>query len=231
MPVAINIDLGEFPDEPHELYGFATVANLACGGHAGDADSMRHAVEAALRSGARIAAHPSYPDRSGFGRVRMTMPPSELRASIASQCRALAEIVARLGASISAVKPHGALYHAARAEDVAEALLEGVNDALGRVPIVGEPFGALEREALRAGFAYLREGFADRGYRDGSLVPRGEAGALIQDPKAAAAQAVELAVRGDVQTVCVHGDTPRAVAIAEAVFEALRARGLLDERR
>src|SRR5579859_7331846 len=125
--VDLNIDLGELPDEPDELYALATVVNVACGGHAGDAASMRRATQLAMRHGARIAAHPSYPDREQFGRARMPIPASVLYESIVDQTDALAHIVREVGARLWGAKPHGALYHAA-AEDpaVAGAFLDAV---------------------------------------------------------------------------------------------------------
>jgi UPF0271 protein len=231
MPqVDLNVDLGELPDEPEELYELATVVNVACGGHAGDRDSMRHAVELALRSGARIAAHPSYPDREQFGRARMPLPLSVLYESIVEQTDALAHLVREKRAVLWGAKPHGALYHAA-AEDVgvASAFLDAVVAVWpDGVTIVGPPEGHLEAESRARQLAYAREGFADRRYGEGGkLVPRGEPGALIYDPEACAEQALSLARGGTVATICVHGDTPGAVDIARTVRSALEREGLL----
>jgi UPF0271 protein len=222
--VLLNIDLGELPEEPEELYAYAHLANVACGGHAGDERSMRRAVELCRRHDTRLGAHPSYPDREGFGRRRMDIAPEALRASVAEQCAHLATIARESAEPIGFVKAHGALYHAARDDAaLAEALLRGALEALGSgVTIVGPARGALAEAAARARLAYAREGFADRGTRpDGTLVPRGEPGALVLDPALAAARTRELAARGDVDTVCVHGDTPGAVAIARAVRAVL----------
>src|SRR5690349_15861886 len=112
MPtVGLNIDLGELPDEPEELYTLATAVNIAGGGHAGDEASMRRAAELAVRAGAQIVAHPSYPDREGFGRTRMKISPHELKESVRAQCSALRRAALEAGGVIMAVKPHGALYH------------------------------------------------------------------------------------------------------------------------
>lgn len=224
----LNIDLGELPGEEEELYEHAHLANVACGGHAGDESSMRRAVELCLRHRTRVGAHPSYPDREGFGRRRVTMEAAALRASVTEQCARLAGVAGALGAATPFVKAHGALYHAAHEDAaVAAALVGGALDALGPgITFLGPAAGELAAAVARAGLALYREGFADRATRtDGTLVPRSESGALILEPSVAAARASALVASGEVDTVCVHGDTPGAVAIARAV------RGILDERR
>jgi UPF0271 protein len=236
-PVTLNIDLGELPGEPEELYGLATQANVACGGHAGDEASMRRACRLARTHGTAIAAHPSYPDRAGFGRTRMAIAPEMLRSSIAAQCRALRDVAAAEGSTVSRVKPHGALYHDVVDDEVlAEALVAGVRDAFGEgspMVFIGRPGSALERavERMHAG-TVIAEGFADRTY-DGApgpnakLRPRTHEGALITEVDAAAAQALALARSGAFGTICVHGDTPGAVAIARRVRAVLETDGLL----
>lgn len=224
MGIVLNLDGGEHDDEPEALYALADVVHIACGGHAGDEASMDRVVQACLRSGTRFGAHPSYDDREGFGRRAQEVLPEVLAASIAEQCTRLLRVAERHGAGLVSAKPHGALYHAAHADEAtARACVAGVARALGTgVAIVGLAGGALERAALAAGLAYQREAFADRGVRaDGSLVPRGELGALIEDEAVAAARARALAARGDVDTLCVHADTPGAVAIARAVRATL----------
>jgi len=222
-PVLLNLDAGEADDEPEALWALADVLSIACGGHAGDERSMARVVGfCAARSQPRIGAHPSYPDRDGFGRRTLDIDPADLRASIAAQCAALASIAAAHGQRVQYVKPHGALYHdASRELAVATSILLGASEALGgEVTIIGPASGVLHDAAAQIGFSYLREGFADRATRsDGTLVPRSEPGALITDPRAAAARARELA--GQVDTICVHADTPGALAIARAVREVL----------
>lgn len=231
--IDLNVDLGELPDEPPELFALATTANVACGGHAGDEASMERAIERAIAHGTRLAAHPSYPDRAGFGRKSMVMDARELVAAVEAQCAALAAIARRLGCPLRRLKPHGALYHdASRDEGVAAAVIEGAIRGIGLDPreitIVGPPTGFLRTVAQRLGAPYAREGFADRGYRpDGSLVPRSEPGALLTDPETAAQQALSLARAGAIDTLCVHGDTRDAVAIAARVRAALADAGLL----
>jgi UPF0271 protein len=221
----LNVDLAELAEEPEELYALAHAANLACGGHAGDESSMSRALDSCRLHGTRAGAHPSYPDRTGFGRARMEMSPAALAASVEAQCRALARLAQARGVTLGHAKLHGALYHAAHVDgEVARAALDGIERALGRVDVIGPPGGAIAREAARRGMRLLREGFADRGYRpDGSLVPRGERGALLDDPEAVRAQVRRLGARGDVDTLCVHGDGPHALAFARVVREELGA--------
>jgi 5-oxoprolinase (ATP-hydrolysing) subunit A len=223
MRPVLNLDGGEHDDEAEELYALADVVHVACGGHAGDEASMERVTRACLRLGTRIGAHPSYVDREGFGRRARVVAPDVLATTIAEQCARLRAIVERQGASLVSVKPHGALYHAAHADPIiAQACIEGITRALGAIAVVGPASGALEQAARAAGAAFLREAFADRGVRpDGRLIPRGEPGALVEDETVAAARARELAARNDVDTLCIHADTPGAVAIARAVRAAL----------
>jgi UPF0271 protein len=165
--------------------------------------------------GADVGAHPSYPDRAGFGRHRLDLPPDAVGAAVAAQCALLAGIARWL-------KPHGALYHAADADPaLAAAVVDGALRGLGRpVTVIGPAGGALAAAAAARGLAFAREGFADRGRGpDGRLIPRGQPGDLITDPTAAAAQT--RALLATIDTVCVHGDTPGAVAIARAVRAVL----------
>lgn len=218
----LNIDAGELPDEPDELIALAHAVNVACGGHAGDRASMERVLALCKRFGTLAGAHPSFPDREGFGRRPIAMDPGALRASVTEQCHALAIVAQDLDLPLTFVKPHGALYHAAnRDRAIAEATLSGAVDALGAaLTVLGPPAGQLRDVAADLGLGFAREGFADRALlADGSLVPRGEPGAMIEDPARAAAQARRLAPTVD--TLCVHGDTPGALAIARAVRDAL----------
>lgn len=221
----LNVDAGEMPDEPEELYAVADVVNVACGGHAGDDASMAHVVACCTRFGTRVGAHPSYPDREGFGRRAMEMDDGALEASVGAQCHALAA-----HARPTHVKLHGALYHAANLDAaIARSALRGAHSALGAVTVIGPASGETASAARELGMPYAREGFADRGVRaDGSLVPRGEPSAMIHDPARAAARAREIA--GGVDTICVHGDGPNALAIARAVRRALHPAAPLGDR-
>lgn len=230
MPIALNIDLGELDDEPEGLYAAATTVNIACGGHAGDDRSMERAIRLALRrghddrEGCRIAAHPSYVDREGFGRRARFGDLAALPRAIEEQVRRLVEIASACGARVVGVKPHGALYHDASVDPaLASAVLGAARGAAPGLEDVTGPEGSeLALAASRSGLRFLREAFADRRYLpDGRLAPRSEPGALLEDPEACAAQALALVARGDVDSVCVHGDTAGALTIATAVRRAL----------
>lgn len=228
----LNIDLGELPGEDEQLYTLAHVANIACGGHAGDDASMRRALEACARHGTRAGAHPSYEDREGFGRKALDVTPEVMRGQVAAQCARLARLASGQGVPVRYAKPHGALYHSANASPaLARAVVEGVVEALGRsVTVIGPGAGALRDAAREAGLAYAREGFADRGtLPDGSLIPRGQPGAVLTDPTRARDNTVRLATSGTVDTLCVHGDTPGAVELAREVRATLDALALPAE--
>ncbi|TSC34030.1 LamB/YcsF family protein [Corallococcus sp. Z5C101001] len=222
----LNIDLGELPGEDEQLYALAHLANIACGGHAGDAASMRRALELCERHGTRAGAHPSYEDRENFGRKALSVAPEVLRAQVAGQCARLAALARERGVPVRHAKPHGALYHAAnQAPALARAVVDGVVDALGQdVTFVGPGTGALRDAARAAGLGYAREGFADRGtLPDGTLIPRGQPGAVLTDVALARENTARLATGGAVDTLCVHGDTPGAVALAREVRAMLDA--------
>ena len=220
----LNIDLGELPGEDERLYASAQVANIACGGHAGDEASMRHALEACVRHGTRAGAHPSFEDRAHFGRQELSVAPELLRAQVSAQCARLATLASEVGVPVRYAKPHGALYHAANRDPaLARAVVEGVVEALGsELTFLGPAEGALREAAREAGLVYAREGFADRGTRpDGSLIPRGQPGALVSSLEEARDTALRLALGGTVDTLCVHGDSPGAVAMAHEVRAVL----------
>ncbi|WP_374315247.1 LamB/YcsF family protein [Microbacterium sp.] len=242
--IDLNADLGETVDgvataDDEAMFAVISSASVACGGHAGDAASMRDSVERAARHGVAVGAHPSYPDRANFGRLPMAISPDELAAAVAVQLGALVAA----GADIRYVKPHGALYHAvtadrAQADAVARA---GAPHAalLGRaLPVLGLD-GEIVRAAASAGLPFVREAFLDRGYTGaGRLVPRSAPGALLDQPDAVAARAVRLVregvveavdgtlVRADAASLCLHGDSPAAVAMARSVRAALDAAGI-----
>ena len=226
--IDLNADVGEGPGE-EPLYAVITSANIACGGHAGDDDTMRDAVRLALRHGIAIGAHPSYPDRPGFGRVTKNLTPSALSRTIAAQVAALVRTAESLGGRVTHVKPHGALYgDAAARPDVALALAAGVASVSSALVLVGLAGSEALRVWSESGFHVAAEGFADRAYTAaGTLVPRTEAGALITDPAVSAAQAIRLTSDGVCATICVHADTEGAAAIAAAVRRGLEGAGFV----
>jgi len=217
--------MGELPDAALEeaLMPHITSANVACGGHAGDAASMRRTVELARGAGVAVGAHPGYPDRVNFGRLEMALPAEEIAQTVYEQIGALAAIAGDL----AHVKPHGALYNvAARNADVARAIGEGAARFGRNLVLVGLAGSRMLDVWRDMGFRVAAEGFADRRYQpDGSLRPRRFPDALITEPAEAAAQAVRLAGEGHAQTICVHSDTPGSVEILEAVARALRSSG------
>jgi UPF0271 protein len=229
--VDLNADLGEEVTDDEALLGVVTSANVACGFHAGGPEVMRAVCERAAGAGVRIGAQVSYRDREGFGRRPMDVPSETLQAQVAEQVGVLSDIARACGARVSYLKPHGALYN--RVVDDAEqaaAVLSGSGD----LPVLGLPGGRLLELAAAAGRTTFREAFPDRAYqplRDGvrRLVPRDQPGALATAPDAVAAHAVRLALATDpaVDSLCVHGDGPTAVATARAVRRALESTGLV----
>ena len=244
--IDLNADLGEADDDAgraieRALLGLVTSAHIACGGHAGDDESMHAMVQAALEGGVRVGAHPSYPDRAGFGRRPMEMAASDLASSLADQIGALIKVAASLGASVCSVKPHGALYgevggHAGTFDALVGVVVDLCDPGTALVLPAGAP--ALTW-AEKAGLAVLEEGFADRAYTsDGRLLDRRQPGSVYNDPEQAAAQALGLAQWGTVRaadgttltlavdTLCLHGDSPNALAMARAVRRGLSDAGI-----
>lgn len=233
MSVLLGVDAGELATETEELWRSFDVVSIACGGHAGDEASMERVLACCAAGGPMAAAHPSYPDRHGFGRRTMAISEEDLAAAIQSQCGSLATVARDLGCAIVGVKPHGALYHDANARPgLARAVVEAARAVLGgQLVVIGPPQGALAEVAISLGLPFWREGFADRRLRpDGTLVPRTEPGAVITDPGEAAAQALHLAP--NVEIIASHGDTPGALAIAAAVRKAIGStvRGVTADR-
>jgi 5-oxoprolinase (ATP-hydrolysing) subunit A len=238
----LNADLGEGfgvwrLGDDRALLSVVTSANVACGFHAGDAMTMRRVCEWAANLGVAIGAQVGYRDLAGFGRRRIDYELTELRDEIIYQVAALDGFCRLQGERVRYVKPHGALYHAA-AVDVwqASAVVAAVMDYDRSLPVLCQPGSTMASTAAGAGVTVVLEGFADRGYRpDGTLVPRGEPGALITDPERVASQAQRLAtdaqvravdgtlVPCDIQSLCVHGDTPDAVELARQVRMRLEA--------
>ena len=238
--VDLNADLGEDGPCDSDILSLVSSASIACGVHAGSPRLMLDTCRAAARGGVRIGAHPSYDDRDGFGRRDVEVDRMTLTAGVAYQIGALRAVAGTVGASVTYVKLHGALYNrAARDREVAEAVIEAMaGDGAGLALLVLANSG-IERWATDAGIPCYAEAFADRLYAgDGALVPRSEPGALIQDPAVVAAQAVRLATTGTVtgrsradievraDSICIHGDGPGALRSARAVRLALDEAGV-----
>ncbi|MDQ3166758.1 MAG: LamB/YcsF family protein [Actinomycetota bacterium] len=222
----INADLGEsfgswrLGDDANML-ALITSANVACGFHAGDPTTLLRTCEAAVAAGVVIGAQVGYADLRGFGRRFVDVAPDDMVADVVYQIGALDGLARTVGGRVAYVKPHGALYTAVvRHHAQAGAVVEAVRSYDPTLPLLGLPDSVLLAAAATAGLPVVQEGFADRAYADdGTLVPRDQPGALLTDEATVAAQAVRLAP--GVDSICVHGDTPGAVALARAVREAL----------
>lgn len=242
MPAVIdlNADLGEGAPEDEELLQVVSSCNIACGGHAGDATTMATTVRLAIANGVAIGAHPGYPDRAGFGRESGFLEGAALYDSLTQQVTALCDIAAQLGARVTHVKPHGALYNdAVRRRDLADIIARVTAEIPGRLALVGMAATELEYAAECHGLPFIAEAFVDRAYEpDGTLVSRQQPGAVHENLAVATTQAVRLAregratarngdevvVRAD--TLCIHGDTPGAAEKARAVRDVLESHGV-----
>ncbi|MYW63724.1 5-oxoprolinase subunit PxpA [Streptomyces sp. SID8379] len=243
--IDLNADLGEgfgrwTLTDDEALLSVVTSANVACGFHAGDPSVMRRVCERAAERGVRIGAQVSYRDLAGFGRRAMDVPADELAAEVAYQIGALRVFAEAAGATVAYVKPHGALYNrTVRDDEQARAVIAGVQLAGGALPVLGLPGSRLLAVAGEAGLTPVREAFADRAYTpEGTLVPRREPHAVVEDADAVVRRSVGFAVDGGVEAVdgtrvavaarslCVHGDTPGAARIAARVRAALEDAGV-----
>jgi len=243
--IDLNADVGESfgarragDEEP--LFDAVTSANVACGVHAGSPAVIAATIEAALRHGVCVGAHPSYPDPEGFGRRTMALPAFELRNSLIYQMGAVAAIARALGTSLTHVKPHGALYNdAARDDAIAKTIAGAVSAFDPALVLVGLAGSRSLSVARAAGLDVAAEAFCDRRYEpNGRLRERTHADALIAEPQEAVEQALDVAVHRrvrsvtgthvavDAQTLCIHGDGPHAVEIARAVRAALETAGV-----
>ena len=239
--IDLNADVGEGLATDAELIPLVTSANIACGGHAGDDDTMSDAIVAAYSAGAAIGAHPGYLDRENFGRIELAVTAAEVEQFISEQINRLGAVARHHDQELSYLKLHGALYHqAGRDRALADAVVAVASGyKLGPLPILGQAGSALETVAEDAGVPFYAEAFADRAYLDdGALAPRSLPGAVLTDEAAVAAQAVRLArdgvavslggkripVRCD--SICLHGDGANAVTLARAVRAAIEAEGI-----
>ncbi len=243
--IDLNADLGEGFGRWHltddeELLTVVTSANVACGFHAGDPSTMRRVCERAAEHGVRIGAQVSYRDLAGFGRRSMDVPPRELADEIAYQIGALQVFARAAGSTVGYVKPHGALYNrVVRDEEQAAAVVEGITLSDDRLHVLGLPGSALLAAAERAGLPVVHEAFADRAYTpQATLVPRGTPGAVVSDPDTVVGRSVGIArdhrvtavdgkrITVHARSLCVHGDTQGAAALAGRVRAELTAAGV-----
>ncbi len=245
LTIDINADLGESEESlsngtDFELMHYITSANVACGGHAGNEQTMRQTLIAARELKVAAGAHPGYPDRANFGRVESPLSPTEVETSVTQQIATLLKIAESLDMRLVHVKPHGALYHAANTNrEVALAIghaAKAINPGLIMVGQAGSPVLEIWHAM---GLQFAAEAFADRAYEpDGTLRKRTFSGALLDDPALAAQQAFDIAVRHlviavdgselqiEANTICIHSDTPGSVAIAREVAQRLKTAGV-----
>lgn len=241
--IDINADLGESPEaiangNDRELMQYVTSANVACGGHAGDAWTMEQTLLAAKALNVGIGAHPSFPDREHFGRVAIAIPPTEIEAAVSRQLDALVQVADEVGVRVTHVKPHGALYHATRNRDVALAVGKAVLRLDAGIIMLGQA-GSHSLDFWRElGLTCAAEAFADRAYEDdGTLRSRDLPGAVLT-PEQAAEQALNIVLRQQVITtgnrvlpvvansICIHSDTAGAIEIARHIRERLSSAGI-----
>jgi UPF0271 protein len=245
MQIDLNSDVGESfgrweLGDDSAVLAVVTSANVACGFHAGDATTLRRTCEEAARLGVAVGAQVGYRDLAGFGRRFIEMDPVELADDVVYQIGALEGLAKAAGTRVSYVKPHGALYNAVvHHEDQARAVIDAVRSYDRELPLLGLPDSVLLAQADRAGLRVVREAFADRGYTpEGTLVSRREPGALLEDPHEVARRVVQMVtdrtvtavdgttVRVHADSICVHGDSPGAVRMAEQVRVDLTEAGV-----
>ena len=238
--VDINSDLGEGAGFDDELLSLVSSANVACGFHAGDADTIKRTIALAQSRGVAIGAHPSLFDRENFGRTELSVTPHEIFEAVVYQLGVFQAIAEAEGAQPNHVKPHGALYNmASRDPSLAEAVVRAMVSVDQTLLLFAPGRSALASAAQAASVRVVAEVFADRNYlSDGALVPRSRTDALLRDPAAAAARVLRMLREGkvqsvdgkdvelSVQTVCVHGDTPDAVGFARALRRSLEELGV-----
>lgn len=237
--IDLNADLGEKIGDDHAMLQLISSANVACGFHAGDPHHIGGTLAAAAAAGVTVGAHPSYNDRAGFGRRFMDYSPAELTDDILYQIGALDALARRHGTRVSYVKPHGAVYNRIVYDEVqARAVIDAVA-AFGDLPVMLLPGAVAGRIAEERGLRVIHEAFADRAYTpEGTLVPRSQEGAVLHEPDQVAQRVVQMVTTGtftaidgtplrfSADSVCVHGDSPGAVAMTQAIVQALGAAGV-----
>ena len=223
-----------------QMLSIVTSANIACGGHASDPETMFRTLELARDNGVNVGAHPGYNDLIGFGRRVISMSPAEVARLCAAQIGALIGIAAQVGVPVTYVKPHGALGNlAARDRDVADAIVSAVQKIDSKLAILAISGTQSEHAARAANVPVFSEIFADRGYlSSGQLVPRDQDGAMIHDAAEAADRLLAFLESGlmpvidgdpiklDAQSICVHGDSADAVEMAREIRTRLSAQGI-----
>ena len=226
MEIDLNCDLGEGSPHDAELMPLITSANIACGFHAGDPATAFATLTLAARHGVRAGAHPGFPDREGFGRHELERTQQQVYEDVVYQIGALAGLARAAGMPLTYVKPHGALYNMACADEAYAAPIIAATALFG-LPVVGLPHSRLETLS-KGRCPYVAEGFADRRYLpDGSLVPRSQPDAFVKDPADAVRQVRWLIQERGVRTICVHGDNPQALAFVRELRQSLERQSII----
>jgi 5-oxoprolinase (ATP-hydrolysing) subunit A len=239
LSIDLNCDMGEGYPYDAQILPYISSVNIACGYHAGDKETMKRTVEAALQHGVAIGAHPGYPDKENFGRIDILHKKiniTELMKVVQKQIVLLQEICQASGTAIHHVKPHGALYNRAAAdEEAAQAICSAIQQANAVSILYGLSGSIMQKAAANHGLQFVSEVFADRTYQpDGTLTPRSSANALIQDTETSLQQVLSMVREGTVktidgqtipikaETICIHGDSSHAVEFAKAIHAALQ---------
>jgi 5-oxoprolinase (ATP-hydrolysing) subunit A len=244
--IDLNSDLGESygawaMGDDEAMLSIVSSANVACGFHAGDPLGILKTVQAAAKQGVSIGAHVSYPDRVGFGRRDMDVTSAELTADVIYQIGAIKGVAAAAGVTVVYVKPHGALYNRiAHDPKQGQAVIDGIKAIDPNLVLMGLAGAPILELAQKSGLKTVAEAFADRAYTPGGeLVSRREAGSVLHDTDLIARRMLQLAREGtleaidgstikiDAQSICVHGDSPGAVAIAQEIRRAFEADGII----
>ena len=246
--IDFNCDLGEsvgqhIVGQDEKVFPFITSCNIACGFHGGDPTHMENTIKNALKYNVQIGAHPSYPDKAGFGRRKMKLDAEELKTMLKFQINTLTSMTESLGGKVSYVKPHGALYNtAADSKEEASVIVEAIKEMENELALLGMAGSEMETVAQSQGVPFFAEAFADRKYNaKGRLLSRNQPGSVIEEPKEAAAQVISLVLNQQVHSdqgtniavnahsICVHGDNAQAVMILQAIDQALQEKNILKK--
>lgn len=233
--IDINCDLGEGIGNEKEILPFISSANIACGYHAGNEDTMKKTIELCLEFGVAIGAHPSFPDRENFGRTNMNLKAEEIKNIMFDQIQTLSKIAENFGTQLQHLKPHGALYNmAAKDFELAYTLTQSVKEINANLCFFGLPKSEMEKASIASGLRFIGEAFADRTYQnDGTLTPRSNEYALIESETEAVKQVLQIIQSGTInsilgneiplcaETICIHGDGKHAILFAESLYKKL----------
>lgn len=239
ISVDLNCDMGEGMLTDAAIMPYISSANIACGYHAGDENMMQQTIGLALINKVKIGAHPSFPDRQNFGRTAMNFPPNEVYDMVKKQLELIASIAAKKNCRLNHVKPHGALYNmAAKDEKLSLAICNAIIDIDPSLIVYAQSGSMLIRVATALNLKTCNEVFADRTYQqDGTLTPRTEKNALLQNGKQVVAQVLQMVTKQTVKydggeipvkadTICVHGDGEHALHFVKEIYRALQANNI-----